>query len=74
MYTIKGGESKEITNIYTVVKDKVIKSITNVYSIIGGNAVLIWTAVKDFIASVFSQGYWQNNEGWNNQDMWKNEP
>jgi hypothetical protein len=73
MYTIKDGKSKEITNIYAV-KDAAVKTITNVYSIIKGKAVLIWTAIKDAISGVFSQGYWQNTEEWNNQDMWKNEP
>lgn len=73
MYTIKDGKSKEITNIYAV-KNEAIKTVTNIYSIVKGKAVLIWTAIKDFIVSVFSQGYWQNNEGWNNEDPWKNNP
>lgn len=73
MYTIKDGKPTPVTNIYAV-KDKTVRSIQNVYSVIKGKAVLVWTAIKDFIASVFAQGYWQNQEGWNNQDMWKNKP
>lgn len=73
MYAIKNGKVKSITGIY-VVKDKTVRSIQNVYSVIKGKAVLVWTAIKDFIASVFAQGYWQNQEGWNNDDAWKNEP
>lgn len=73
MYTIKDGKPTSVTNIYAV-KDKTVRSIQNVYSVIKGKAVLVWTAIKDFVASVFAQGYWQNQEGWNNQDMWKNKP
>lgn len=73
MYAIKNGKVKSITGIYAV-KDKTVRSIQNVYSVIKGKAVLVWTAIKDFIASVFAQGYWQNQEGWNNDDAWKNEP
>lgn len=73
MYVIKNGNPKSITGIYAV-KDKTVRSIQNVYSIIKGKVVLVWTAIKDFIASVFAQGYWQNQEGWNNNDLWKNEP
>ena len=73
MQVIKNNQLKEVSSIYAV-KDKAVKTITNVYSIVKGKAVLVWTAIKDFVAGVFSQGYWQNQEGWNNQDMWKNEP
>lgn len=73
MQVIKNSQLKEVSNLYAV-KDKAVKTITNVYSIVKGKAVLVWTAIKDVVAGVFSQGYWQNREGWNNQDMWKNRP
>lgn len=64
---------KDIASIRVVI-DQSIKEIKSIYSVIEGKAVLIWTAVKDFVAGVFSQGYWQNSEGWNNDDLWKNKP
>ena len=69
----KNGTLKDISNIQTF-KGGIIRSISNVYSYIGGKLILVWTAVKDIISSVFGSGVWMNDESWNNEDVWKNEP
>lgn len=71
MYILKNDNPTEISNIYAV-KNETVRIIKNVYSIVKGNAVLVWTALKDALSSVFSRGYWINEEGWNNEDSWKN--
>lgn len=71
MYVLENGNPIEISNIRAV-KDKTVRIIKNIYSIVKGNAVLVWTALKDALTGVFSRGYWVNGEGWNNEDMWKN--
>lgn len=69
----KNGTLKDISNIQ-VFKGGIMRSISNVYSYIGGKLVLVWTAAKDIISSVFGSGVWMNDETWNNEDVWKNEP
>lgn len=71
MYILKNGNPVEISNIYAV-KNKTVRIIKNAYSIVKGNAVLIWTALKNALSGVFSKGYWVNSESWNNEDSWKN--
>jgi hypothetical protein len=73
MYTIKNGKVRYVDNIH-VVKDNILKDVENVYSVVKGKLVLIWTSIRDLIAGVFTQGFWQNEESWNNEDAWKNEP
>ena len=69
----KNGTPKDISEIHAF-KDNVLRNISDVYSYIGDKLVLIWTITKDVISSVFGTGIWMNNESWDNEDVWKNEP
>lgn len=72
MYTIKENNKKQITGIHAI-KDNVVKTVTRVYAVVQNTVVLVWTLAQDVISSVFSAGYWMNNEGWDNNDSWKND-
>ena len=69
----KNGTPKDISEIH-VFKDNVLRNISDVYSYIEGKLVLVWTTVKDIISGVFSSGVWMNDESWDNENIWKNEP
>lgn len=69
----KNGTPKDISEIHAF-KDNVLRNISDVYSYIEGKLVLVWTTVKDIISGVFSSGVWMNDESWDNENIWKNEP
>lgn len=73
MEIIKNQKVHETSDVY-VIKNNSVKSITDIYSIVKGKTVLVWTSIKDFVSGVFSAGYWMSDEGWNNEDAWKNQP
>lgn len=73
MHIIKNGKSESVSNVYAI-KDKVVQSISEIYAVVAGAAIQVWTIAKDYIAGVFSQGFWNNEEGWNNNDSWLNKP
>ena len=69
----KNGTPKDISEIHAF-KDNVLRNISDVYSYIEGKLVLVLTTVKDIISGVFGSGVWINDESWDNEDVWKNEP
>lgn len=70
MKVVKNGKIITPNNI-KIYKDSSIKTISNIYTVIKGKIVLIWSAIKD-ILSAFGAGFWKNEGPWNNNDSWKN--
>lgn len=70
---IKNGRARTVLNRYKAVLDSQTGNVIAVplkviYRIIGGVAVEVWALIR----SCFGNGYWRDDQPWNDNDGWNN--